>query len=127
MSNHGSSLGTRAGKAKPVRDVVEPAFQQNQQSLTGDAFGARGLGESAAKLFFEQAVHPLHFLLLAQLNTVFRKLWSALAMLSRRVVSSFDGALVRIAPLSLEKELHIFAPAKPAHRVGISSQSVFLL
>jgi hypothetical protein len=50
-----------------------------------------------------------------------------LAMLPRRIVASLDGALVRIAALSLEKELHVFAPAKPAHRFGISSQPVFLL
>jgi hypothetical protein len=44
-------------------------------------------------------------------------------MLPGRIVAPFNGALVGIATLAFEKELHIFAPAKPAHRIRVSSQT----
>jgi hypothetical protein len=42
-------------------------------------------------------------------------------MLPRGNVALFDRALLAIAALPLEEELHTFAPAKPAHRSDVSS------
>ena len=47
------------------------------------------------------------------------------AVLARRDVALLDRALVRVAPLALEKELHAFAPAQPADRTDVSSHLWF--
>jgi hypothetical protein len=42
-------------------------------------------------------------------------------VLTRRHVALFDGAFFRVAPLTLEKELHTFAAAEAADGTVISS------
>src|SRR5687767_2226130 len=123
MPDQCAGFSARARKTKAIRDIVQTAFEQHEQCLTGDPLGAVGLGEGAAKLIFQQAVNPFDLLLLAQLDAVLGELRSALPMLSRRIVASLDRALVRVTTLALEKELQIFAPAEPAHRICVSSQS----
>src|ERR1051325_9468949 len=127
MTHEEPGFSARTGKAKPIGDIVEAPFKQNQQGLAGDAFGARGFGESTAELIFQQTVHPLDLLLFAQLQAVLGELRPALAMLSRRIVTALDGALVGITALSFEKELEVFSPAQPAHGICISSQTLILL
>jgi hypothetical protein len=74
-------------------------------------------------LLFQQAVHAFQLLLLAQLDAVLRELGSLLAMLPRRIIAPFDGALIRVTTLSFQKEFEVFSSAKPANRLCISSQS----
>src|SRR5206468_2221910 len=109
------------GEPHSVNHVVQPAFEQLQQRLAGDAAVALGGLEVAAELIFEHTVDALHLLLLAQLHAVAHHLGLArLAVLSRWKVALLDGALLRIAALSLEEELHSLSPAEPAHRTHVS-------
>ena len=56
-----------AAEAHPVDDVVEARLEELQQVGAGRALAASGLGEVAAELALEQAVHAAQLLLLAQL------------------------------------------------------------
>ena len=96
---------------------VEAAFEQLEQRLAGDpALPISGL-EVPTELVLEHPVDPLDALLLAQLQTVAEHLRLAgLAVLPWRKIALLDRALFRIAALSLEEELHAFAPAQPANR-----------
>jgi hypothetical protein len=69
----------------------------------------------------QHAVDALDLLLLAQLQAVADELRLAeLAVLPRREIALLDGALLRVAALPLEKELHAFAPAEPADGTDIT-------
>jgi hypothetical protein len=57
------------------------------------------------ELLLEELVVPASLLLLAKLQEVFALLDAAATVLTRRVSTSFDGTLVREAPLALEEEL----------------------
>src|SRR4029079_2915159 len=87
----------------------------------GDAAGPVRHLEVAAELVLEHPVDALDLLLLAQLQPVADHLRLAqLAVLAGGQVALLDRALLGIAALSLEKELHAFAPAEPTNRTGIT-------
>src|SRR5713226_2180070 len=48
-------------------------------------------------------------------------------MLPWRIVAPFNGTLVGVTTLPLQKELKVFSPAKPAHGLCVSSQSFLLV
>ena len=76
----------------------------------------------AAELALGDAVDALDLLLLAQLLAVVRALAAAaLAVLTRRIATTLVAALVRVATLSLEEELHVFAPAEPTNCTRVAS------
>ncbi len=118
-------LRPRGRQTQPVDDVVEAALEQLEQRLARDPARAVGGLEVPAELVLEHAVDALDLLLLAQLHAVAGKLLLAgLAVLSRREVALLDRALVRVAALALQEQLHAFTAAKPARGPGISSHSV---
>ena len=118
-------LRARRREAQPVDDVVEPALEHLQQQLARDALLPVGRLEVAAELVLEHAVGALDLLLLAQLHAVADHLRLARpAVLAGRDVALLDRALVRVAALALQEELHAFAPAEPADRTDISSHSI---
>ena len=129
MAHELTRLRTRGRQAEPVDDVVETALEQLQQRLTGDAALTVRHLEVAAELVLEHAVDALDLLLLAQLQAVAHELGlPQLAMLSRRQVALLDRALLRVTTLSLQEELHAFAPAEPANGSDVTCHSlVFLL
>jgi hypothetical protein len=93
-----------------------------EQQLAGDALLPVGRLEIAAELALEHTVGALHLLLLAQLDAVAHHLGPARpAVLPRRHIALLNGALVAVAALPLQEELHAFAPAQPAHGTDISS------
>ena len=114
-------LRPRRRQAEAVDDVVEPALEQLQQRLARDAARPVGHLEVAPELVLENAVDALDLLLLAQLQAVAHELRLAqLAVLPGRKVALLDRALLRVAALSLEEELHAFAPAQPADRSDVT-------
>src|SRR5262249_30150003 len=120
MAHELARLRPRRREAKPVDDVVEPALQHLEQQLARDALRPIGRFEVAAELILEHAVGALDLLLLAQLYAVSHELrFARPPVLSRRHVALLDRALVRVAPLALQEELHALAPAQPAHRSDI--------
>src|SRR6476661_5952662 len=128
VANELPRLRPRRGQPEPVDDVVEAAFEQLQQRLAGDpARPVRHL-EIAAELVLQHAVDSLDLLLLAQLQTVAHELrLPQLAVLSRRQVALLNRALLRIAALPLQEELHAFAPAQPADRTDVTCHSLLFL
>src|SRR5437764_4822543 len=114
-------LRARVGKAEAEDHVVEALLEELEQVLAGLALGGAAAQVVAAELRLEQAVEPLHLLLLAELHAVLGELGAALAVLARRVRAALDGALVRVAAVALEVHLQIFAPADAAGASCISS------
>src|SRR6185295_6478765 len=108
-------------------DVVEPPFEQLEQRDAGDAAGAFRFLEVAAELILQHAVDALDLLLLAQLQAVARQLrLPRLAVLAGREVALLDRALLRVAALTLEEQLHRLAATQTANRTDITShQSTF--
>src|SRR5262245_55344998 len=115
-------LGVVAGEAHPVDHVVEPALEQLDEVVAGHALPARRLVVVAAELALGDPVDALDLLLLAQLLAVVRPLAPArLAVLTRRIRPPLVAALVGVAALALEEELHVFAAAQPADGSDVTS------
>src|SRR6185295_4733601 len=90
------------------------------QVLTGHALHADRLVVVPAELTLGEAIDALHLLLLTQLSPVVRDLAAtSLAVLTGRVRAPFISALVRVAAVPLQEQLHIFAPTEAAHRSGV--------
>src|SRR5206468_12144005 len=108
--------------------VVEAPLEQLDQDVTRHALDPQRLVVVAAELPLVDTVDALDLLLLAQLLAVVRALLApALAVLPRRIAPPLVAALVRIATLSLEEELHVFAPAKPTNCTSITSHLLIRL
>ncbi len=125
VANELPRLRPRRRQPEAVDDVVEPALEQLEQRHAGNPARALGRLEVPAELILEHAVDALHFLLLAQLQAVTRQLrLPGLAVLSWREVALLNRALLRIAALPLEEQLHRLAAAQPANRSDISRHSM---
>src|SRR5262249_17785962 len=126
------ALGGRAGRprvrgAEPVDPVVQPPLEELQQRDAGDAARPLRRLEVAPELILEHAVDALHLLLLAQLQAVARELrLPRLAVLAGREVALFDGALLGVAALTLQKQLHRLAAAQTANRSDITRHYTLL-
>src|SRR5262249_36536943 len=64
-----------------------------------------------------------HLLFFAKLQTIAHQLrFTVFAMLPWDEVTLFDGALLTVTALALQKQLHALAPTQPADRASISCQ-----
>src|SRR6185436_16333827 len=118
-------LRPRRREAEPVDDVVEPPLELLQEQFAGDALPPIGFLEVAAELVLQHAVGALDLLLLSQLNAVTHHLRLAGAtVLSGRDVVLLNRALVRVAALALQEQLHAFAPAQAANGTDVSSHLI---
>ena len=105
-------LRAAGAKAHAVNDAVQAALETTQQVLAGDAFHVRGFFKADAELGFKHAVDAARFLLFAQLQAVAHQLgFAVFAMLPRNEVALFNGALLAVAALALQKQFHAFTPA----------------
>jgi hypothetical protein len=92
-------------------DVVESTLEQYEQIFTRSALHSRRPREGSAELVLEQPVHPLHLLLLAELNAVIREARAPLAVHSRGIRALLDRALLGEAAIALQEELRTLSPA----------------
>src|SRR5262249_33269268 len=107
---------------EPVDDVVEAPLQELEQVLARDTLHPDRLVVVTAELALGEAVDPLPLLLFAQLRAVVRQLAPPrLPVLAGRVGAPLVSALVRVAAVPLEEQLHVFAPAEPAYGPRIIS------
>ena len=119
-------LRAREREAQAVDDVVEPALEEAEHLLARAALAARGVEVVLAELALEDAVDATHLLLLAKADRVLAELDARLAVLPRRVRSAGVGALLGVAALPLQEELHAFAAAKLADGTNVTSHSISL-
>src|SRR5206468_8723862 len=99
-------------------------LEQLQQRDTSDAARPLRRLEVAPELIFEHAINALDLLFLTQLQAVSCQLClSRLPVLAGRKIALLDGALLRVTPLSLEKQLHRLAAPEAADRTNITSHS----
>ena len=108
-------------EAEAVHDVVEAALDEAEHLLAGAALAAGRVEVVLAELLLEHAVDAAGLLLLAEADGVLRQLDAALAVLAGRIGATRDRALVGVAALALEKELHAFAAAELADGTDITS------
>src|SRR3990172_3647742 len=74
VGHHLAPLPARGREAQAEHHVVQPPLQELQEVLAGDAFLPLRPGEVLAELLLEDAVNPLGFLLLAELDAEGREL-----------------------------------------------------
>ena len=118
-----AALGARSSEAHAIDHVVQPALQHVQHVVAGDALHGAGLLKQIAELAFEQLIIAARLLLFPELQAIAHNLrFTILAMLARNEVALFDGALLGVAALAFEEQLHPLAPALPAHGTNISCQ-----
>src|SRR3954447_3420565 len=98
-------LAARRGESEAHEDVVEPALEDPQQVLAGDALLAGGLLVVVAELLLEHAVVAASLLLLPQLDAVLGLLLAPAAVIAGRIGAALDAALVGQAALALEEQL----------------------
>jgi len=113
MADEPSGLGARSGESEPPDNVVEPAFEDLKESVSGDAGTAGGLGEVTAELPFEEAVGSPQLLFLSQLDAVVGNpaAEAPLGMLAWGVGPLLDSAFSGEAALSLQVEANAFSAA----------------
>jgi hypothetical protein len=111
-----------------IHNVVKSQFEELQQIFARNTMPSLSLGQRVPKRFFKDSVNALHLLLLAKLSCVLRGLllWT-LSVLPGREVSAVYRALSRIAPSTLQKELHPLAPALPTSGIVVNGHLLVLL
>src|SRR6266542_2947284 len=115
-----STFRARIGEAHAIYEVIEPALEQDEQRFAGHPLAPFRDVEVATKLPLEHPIDAAELLLLAQLDRVFRELGSRLTVLTGRIVSPLDGALVRVAALALEEQFDTFPAAETTDRIDVS-------
>src|SRR3990167_7114126 len=96
-----ASRVARTRQSGTLHGVIESQFQQAQQVFAGDALHPLRAFERAAKLTFQDAIEPLHLLLLPQLHGIFRWLGPFFAVLPRRGGTPFEGTFIGETPIAL--------------------------
>jgi hypothetical protein len=101
-------------KPHPVNHIVQPRLKKLKQHFTGHTFFPLSPAKSSPELFFKKTINFSDFLFFPELNTIVRKLAPALAMLSGRILSPLNSALLCIASIPFEEKLFRFPTADPA-------------
>ena len=110
MTHQLPRLRAGAGHTQPIDRVIEAAFEHGKKQFARDSLGGECFLEIGAELGLQHAVEPAQLLLLTELQAVaLDSRPTALAVLSRHEITPVDGALIRQASLSLQKQLHAFA------------------
>ena len=111
MTDQLTRLTARGAEAQPIHHVVEPHLEEAEQVLAGDPLLAACRLVVVVELLLEHLVVAARLLLLAQLQQVLGLLHTAAAVLTRRIRTTLDRALVCEAALALEEELLALATA----------------
>ena len=99
-----TSLGAGVGKPETVNDIIQSAFQHDQQVCAGYAFLAVRFLKYQAELLFRKPVHALDLLFFTQLNAVIGNFTTAaLSVLSGSVTAPIKGALIAVATVTFQK------------------------
>src|SRR5205823_13766178 len=114
-------LVARAGEAHAVHDVVETTLEDADQVLARAPLGAVRDVEVALELTLEHAVDATHLLLLAKADAVLGELDALVAVHARRLGTTRDRALLGVAAVGLEIELHPLAATELADGSDVTS------
>lgn len=102
-------------------------MREVRSSLVRVMVNLRRSERRSSELTLRNSVKPLYLLLFAELLSIVRGFSTPiLTMLSRGISTPFKRTLIRVTAVTLEKQLLIFTPAKPAYRSDISSHDSLL-
>jgi hypothetical protein len=118
-----ASLRTACCPTGTEHDVVKTELKHLEQVLTRDTAATVGLSKQVSELLFEHTVDTTSLLLLTKLKQVLTLADTTTALRARRIRTTLDWALHRVALHTLEVQLGLFAPAKTADRSGITSHN----
>src|SRR5467141_3438948 len=116
-------LPARHGKAHPIDEIIEAAFQCDEQRLTRHARLLEHAVEDVAELALREPVDPLDLLFLAELALILGRLAPPprrLTMLAWRVGAPLHRALLGETARPLEEQLRPLATAQLAGRPGVA-------
>ena len=111
VDNELSCFGSGVSPAEKINYIVKSALADTKKVFTGDTLLALSHEEILVELAFLNTVVTLSLLLCSELQTVFRGLLAALAMLTGGIRTALKSALVAVAALTLEVELLALAAA----------------
>src|SRR5262249_42922113 len=120
-------LGARGREAEAMDHVVEAPLEQAQHLLARPPLAPVRFLEVAAELPLEHAVDATHLLLLAEAHRVLGELDSPLPVLTGRVRPARVGALLGVAALTLQVELHALAAAELADGTNVAGHDLLPL
>ena len=121
-------LGVVEGEAQTVDHVVEAALEETQQVLAGDALlrGALCSSRGTASRRCRRCASPSASRAAARRSPTACGGGSGRAgraAYARRSIA----ALVGVAAIALEEQLHVFTPAEPTDRTGVACHVTLLL
>lgn len=105
VDNELSCFGSGVSPAEKINYIVKSALADTKKVFTGDTLLALSHEEILVELAFLNTIVTLSLLLCSELQTVFRGLLAALAMLTGGIRTALKSALVAVAALTLEVEL----------------------
>ncbi len=115
VANELASFIAGIGETRSISDVIKTALKHREQIGARNALHVLRLLEKATELLLKHPVDALDLLLLTKLKAILRELDAALAMLARRITTTFERALLSEATVALQKELLILTTAKTAN------------
>ncbi len=121
------SFGAGEREPEAVDDVIEPALEEPEHLLARSALAAGCVEVIGAELLLENAVNAPNLLLFTEAHCVLGELHACEAVLTRRLRAACVAALVGVATLALQEELHPFPPAELADGSNVTSHVFFLL
>ena len=121
MADKLAGLVAGIGESEAVNNVVQAAFEKNEQVGTGDALLHISLGKIAVELTFQQPVSTTRLLLLTKLGRVFGNLLAGTAVLAGSQRPAIKSALAGEAAITLQKELAPLTAADAALSFSIFS------
>ena len=106
--------------------VVQTAFKQLHQIVTGIAFSAFGFCKITTELFFQNAIHAFDLLFFTKLKSVFGDLLSARAVLAGSDRTLIERAFLHVAFIAFEEKLRAFSSAKLAFCFSIYCHNLLI-
>src|SRR5262249_39972316 len=119
-------LRPRERETQAVHHVVEPRLEQAQHLFARAPLPAGRVEVVLLELTLDDAVDAPHLLLLAEADRVLAELHAGVTVLPGGVGPARVRALLGVAALALEVELHPLAAAQLANGTVISSHSSLL-
>ena len=121
-----SALTSGIDERQTIYDIIEAAFQNLEQVITGHTRAVASHIKIIAELALQYSVREACFLFLAQLERPLRWPTTPGVLIPWCPTASFDSASWRVTPLTFEEKLFTYAATLTANRVYVSCHFCFV-